>query len=166
MAKVQANTTIGSEKVISKQVEKLCRSIIKGHVERFDGDTLQQIAVHFSKNKSKRTEVGWGRNKQGKGDAFTFFRADWRYAMISSPLSHLGKHTPLLPLPQTTLSKVYVNYLEFLRPRGKHPEPPFMHAFILGDFDLVPFQTQLQIEEHIQFKEIMNDSMGNHLNQH
>lgn len=101
-------TIIGSEKVISKQVEELCRSLIKGHVERFDGDTLPQISVLFSRNKSKRTEVGWGRNKQGKGDAFTFFRADWRYAMIASPLSHLGKHTPLLPLPQTTLSKVYI----------------------------------------------------------
>lgn len=153
-------TIMGSEKVISKKVEQQCHHLVKGVVERFDGDTSAQMAVNFSRKKRKATEIGWGRNQQGKGDAFTFFRADWRYAMIASPLSHLGKHTPLLPLYHSTLPKEYKDYLEYLRPRGKHPEPPFMHAFILGDFNLIPFQTQLQIEEHIKFKEIEDLSVN------
>lgn len=148
-------TIMGSENTISKQVEEACRRIVKGHVERFDGRSLPHLAVNFSRNKSKQTDIGWGRNTPGKGDAFTFFRADWRYAMIAAPLSHLGKHTPLLPLPEFRLPNEYVDYLEFLRPRGMHPEPPFMHAFILGDLNQIPFQTQLEIAEHIEFKETM-----------
>ncbi len=73
--------------------------------------------------------------------------------MIAAPLSHLGKHTPLLPFPECRLPNVYVDYLEFLRTRGMHPEPPFMHAFILGDLNQIPFPTQLDVAEYIQFKE-------------
>ena len=144
---------IGSERTISGYVEEELRKLMKGKVERFEGDTLPDLTVRFTKSKSKQTDIGWGRDKSGRGDAHSFMPADWRYVMLSAPLSHLGKHTPLLPLTEGGLSKEYIDYLEYLRPRGMHPEPPFMHAFIIGGVHSIPISTQLQIEKHISFKE-------------
>lgn len=138
------------------KVEEEVRGLVSGSVERFSGESVEEISVQLAIKKSAKTEIGWGRSTPGKGDAFTFFAADWRLAMLASPLSHMGKHTPLLPLASQQLPSVYRNYLEFLRPRGIHPEPPFMHAFVLGDMRQIPFDTQIDIEEKIKFEETMD----------
>ncbi|WP_080837530.1 hypothetical protein [Cohnella massiliensis] len=144
---------IGSTNTVSAEVEEACRKIVQGHVERFGGESPEDIAVNFSRTKSEATGMGWGRNEIMKGDAFTFFPAFWKYGMITAPLSHMGKHTPQLPLTGTVLPKVYLDYLQYLRPMAAHPMPPFMHAFILGDFHQIPFSTQVEIEKNIMFME-------------
>jgi hypothetical protein len=146
-------TIVGSEKTVSSMVLDECRNVVSGAVERVDGNSLPDLAVRFSKDKTKVGKMGWGRDAPMKGDAFTFFPADWKIAMVASLLSHLGKHTPLLPVEDARFPAVYRQYLEFLRPRRKHPEPPFMHAFLLGAFKKLPFSLQVEIEEQISFKE-------------
>lgn len=146
-------TLIGSTRTLSDQVEAACRQIVNGTVERFGGMSPEELAVNFSRYKSEATGIGWGRNQRMKGDAFTFFPAYWKYAMLAAPLSHMGKHTPQLPLTGKALPKVYADYLQYLRPMAEHPMPPFMHAFVLGDFHQIPFAAQVEIEKDIVFME-------------
>ncbi|BCJ87912.1 cell wall-binding repeat-containing protein [Effusibacillus dendaii] len=143
-------TIIGSESIISRRVEEECRSVVNGTVERFSGSTPQEMAILFARAKSKATQIGFGRHTPGKGDAFTFLPTDWRMAMAAAAMSHTGKHTPLLPLSKTDLPNLYRRYLESLLPQAGGPQPPFMHAFVLGDMQQIPFSTQVEIEGHIQ----------------
>jgi hypothetical protein len=146
-------TIVGSEKSVSNMVSKELQGIVSGAVERVDGKSLPDLAVQFSKEKTKIAKIGWGRNIPMIGDAFTLFPSDWKVAMVASLLSHLGKHTPLLPIEGTRLPTVYKDYLDFLRPRGMHPQPPFMHAFLLGSPKRLTFPLQVEVEEKISFKE-------------
>ncbi|MFY0542847.1 hypothetical protein [Brevibacillus sp. H7] len=144
---------IGSDRTISASVEETCRRIVKGTVERFSGDSPSDLAVLFARLQSPKTGIGWGRNQPMKGDAFTFFPDQWEFGMIASTLSHMGKHTPLLPLQGDSLPQSYAHYLNYLRPRAREPKPPFMHAFLLGDMSQISYATQVQIEDQIMFKE-------------
>jgi hypothetical protein len=144
---------VGTEKTVSATVEEACRRIVNGIVERFDGEAPGELAVNFARKRSQATGMGWGRNQPMKGDVFTFFPADWRFAMIASSLSHMGKHAPLLPLHGEQLPDWYVRYLQYLRPRAREPQPPFMHAFLLGDLSQIPLATEVQIAEHIMFRD-------------
>ncbi|MNC28711.1 hypothetical protein D3C75_769310 [compost metagenome] len=146
-------TIVGTEHTISTQVEQELRTLVTGTVERLDGTNASDLAIKFSMNQSSQTGMGWGRNRPGMGDAFSFFPADWRYAMLSAPLSHTGKHTPLLPLNSGVFPKEYSAYLEFLKPKGMHPKPPFMHAYLVGDDRHISVRQQLMIEKHIAFEE-------------
>jgi len=74
--------------------------------------------------------------------------------MAASQLSRTGKHTRLLPLYGEQLPDWYIRYLQYLRPRGSEPQPPYMHAFLLGDLSRIPLAAELQMAEAMMFRSL------------
>ncbi|WP_419879523.1 cell wall-binding repeat-containing protein [Brevibacillus centrosporus] len=146
---------VGSESAISREVEAAVRRTMKGEVVRITGNSPYEISINFSRFFDPRTEVGWNRSQPERGDAFSFVPASaWRLAVFSGTFSHLGKHAPLLLTERDQLPRVVLNYLHHLNPpRRGSTQPPYMHGYVLGNFDAVPYQTQVNIEEEIILRE-------------
>lgn len=145
---------VGSETTISREVEAAVRQTIKGDVVRITGNSPHEISVNFSRFFDPRTGVGWNRNQPGRGDAFSFVPADdWRLAIFSGVFSHLGKHAPLLVTELDQLPSAVLRYLQYLNPpRRITTQPPYMHAYVFGNFDSIFYQEQVNIEEAINIK--------------
>lgn len=146
---------VGSEATISREVEAVVRQTIKGDVVRITGNSPYQISVNFSRFFDPRTEVGWNRNQPDRGDAFSFVPAnDWKLAIFSGLFSHLGKHAPLLLTEPDHLPEAVLAYLQYLNPpRNGSSQPPYMHAYVFGNFDSIFYEAQVSIEEAIIFRE-------------
>ncbi len=146
---------VGSESSISREVEAVVRRSMKGEVVRITGNSPYEISVNFSRFFDPRTGVGWNRIKPERGDAFSFVPASaWRLAIFSGTFSHLGKHAPLLLTERDQLPRVVLSYLQQLNPpRRGSTQPPYMHAYVFGNFDAVSYQTQVNIEEAIILRE-------------
>jgi hypothetical protein len=145
-------TIFGSEKTISKDVEREIRKLSE-KTERVDGRDPYEIAVDFAKREEKGHHLGWGRNTPREGDAFTFgVLESWQKAVGGLALAHHGKHTPLLLIKPEEIPEVVSEYLHFLNPPIKKPKPPFMHGYILGNEEDISFETQIKIEEHLILK--------------
>jgi hypothetical protein len=131
----------GDASVISEQVAvELARY---GHVQRIHGATPSEIAVTFAGYRdaginqgywlsSSTRDFGWGIAEPGHN--FTFVNAaDWHVAVTGSLLSHLGKHGPLLVLPNGAIDDVTRRYLASVAPHGRSVRDELVnHGWILG----------------------------------
>lgn len=145
---------VGSEASISREVEAQIRAKMKGSVVRISGLTPYETSVNFSYFFDPHTGVGWDRNQPGKGDAFSIVPAnDWQLGVISGLFSHLGKHAPLLLVDRNKIPQVVQNYLRYLNPEKNSSKPPYMHAYVFGNFDSITYEAQVQIEEEIILRE-------------
>ncbi len=140
---------VGSRNVISDDVEASVREIAHGTVARISGDDPFELCVKFAKYRSADGRFGFGKSERG-GHAFSFANPSrWRDAVCACVLAHSGKHPPLLFCETGGLAPVVRDYLLQVNPAAGRREPPFMHAFVVGDFDAVSGQAQLEIEETI-----------------
>ncbi|UOQ93985.1 cell wall-binding repeat-containing protein [Halobacillus shinanisalinarum] len=142
-------TLFGSEKSISTSVEKEIKSIVED-VDHLEANTPYDLSVKFAVRSSSESQIGWSRKKRG-GHAFSFgTTSSWRKVVAGSLLGHIGKHTPLLLVRRSKVPKIVDKYLLKLNPVLREPpRPPFMHGFILGDFDDISDLTQVKLEERL-----------------
>jgi hypothetical protein len=131
----------GDSSVISDHVAaELARH---GHVQRIRGANPSEIAVAFAGYRdaginqgywlfSSTRDFGWGLAEPGHN--FTFVNpADWQLAVTGSLLSHLGKHGPMLLLPNGAIDDVTRRYLESVKPHGRSVRDELVnHGWILG----------------------------------
>lgn len=139
---------IGSKQTISDQVLTEITHIVKGKVDRIGGDTPYEVAVNFSKYYSPESMFGWNINTKD-GWAFCFGTPyNWAYNLSACIFAHLGKHSPLLYIEPFRIPKATSEYILSVKPVEKHPpKPGFMHGFILGDFQQISTNMQIELEE-------------------
>lgn len=139
---------VGSQNSISNGVLNEIRKIVTGKVDRIGGRDAAETAVNFSKYYDPKTMFGWNINKKD-GWSFSLGREDsWAENIASSILAHLGKHGPLLYVGPDTLPSSTRDYILSLNPGEKHPPtPPFMHGYILGDFNKISRNAQIEAEK-------------------
>jgi hypothetical protein len=114
-----------------------------GHVQRIRGATPSEIAVAFAGYRDaginqgywlfcSTRDFGWGLAEPGHN--FTFVDpADWHVAVTGSLLSHLGKHGPMLLLPNGAIDDATRPYLESVKPHGRSVRDELVnHGWILG----------------------------------
>lgn len=124
---------IGSDRSISYRIEEEVRSLTGGFVDRISGTDPFEVAVNFTKYKSPKGDFGWNVNEK-KGWSFRFSRFDQWYGSINgNPLSHMGKHSPLLLLHPQAIPMVVADYIKSVNPVHQEPKPPFMHGFLVGN---------------------------------
>lgn len=143
-----AFTLFGSENTISSKVEQEIKTMVL-KVNRVTGTNPFEIAVNFAKQPHTEGQLGWGRNKSGQGDAFSFGTVQsWQKTLAGLLNAHLGKHTPLLLIERDRLPLVVKDYLLELNPEiPGPPRPPFMHGYVLGSFTDISYRTQVELEE-------------------
>ncbi|HHY33655.1 MAG TPA: LysM peptidoglycan-binding domain-containing protein [Firmicutes bacterium] len=140
---------IGNRELISDKVEETVRDLTTGTVGRISAEDPFELAVRFAKYRSADGRFGFGKNDK-QGHAFTFVNPGrWQDAISGAILAHMGKHTPLLFCRRDDLPAVVRDYLLRINPAQGRPEPPFMHAFIVGDLDAISASVQLEIDETI-----------------
>jgi hypothetical protein len=151
---------IGGRNVISDETEKIVRGLADGTVSRISGEDPFELSVRFSKYKSADGRFGFGKVTR-HGHAFTFVNPGrWQDSICGSMLAHSGKHTPILFLTKDEISPVTQSYLLEVNPALTVPEPPYMHAFIIGDFQAVSPKVQLGIENLMSIdKEFRNETV-------
>lgn len=139
---------LGGANIISEDVIRSIRGIVKGQVDRIGGTSPYETAVNFSKYHDNKTMFGWNVNEKN-GWSFSFGRIDsWGENIASCILAHLGKHTPLLYTEPQRLPEITKDYVLSLNPgESKPPKPPFMHGFILGYFDKISKNAQVDMEK-------------------
>lgn len=152
---------IGGRDVISDEPEKTVRGLADGTVSRISGEDLFELSVRFAKYKSADDRFGFGKVTR-HGHAFTFVNPGrWQDSIFGSMLAHSGKHAPVLFVTKDEISPVITDYLLDVNPAPAAPEPPYMHAFIIGDFQAVSPKVQLDIENLISIdKEFRNGTGG------
>lgn len=104
-----------------------------GVVLRWNGGNADAVAVNLAQHKDPNTRVGWGK-KEPAGHAFTFVTGtQWPPAVAAALLGHMGKHTPLLPLPLGDgVPELIAAYLRSINPHREPHEPPYPHGFLVG----------------------------------
>lgn len=140
---------VGSRSLISDEVEEAVRDLTSSTVGRISAEDPFELSVKFAKYRSADGRFGFGKIEK-QGHAFTFVNAGrWQDAISGALLAHMGKHTPILFCRRDDLPAVVRDYLLRVNPaQGRH-EPPFMHAFIVGDFDAISASVQLDIDDTI-----------------
>lgn len=140
---------LGSVNTVSKEIEDTLSQIpsIKS-INRIDGQNPYEIAVNFAAYMDPETGFGWGRNYVD-GHAFTFGALNGADTLSGALLAHMGKHTPLLLTDKNIVPQVVEDYIKSVKPVPPMgmPMPPFMHGYILGDINFIPFHTQMMIEK-------------------
>lgn len=139
---------VGGRRSVADKVLNEIAAIVRPPVRRIAGSNPFGTAVEFAQYRDPVTGLGWNRSKKGRGDAFTFANVEnWELAAAATALAHQGKHTPLLVVGREEVPAVVLNYLEFLKPPLKMPvRPPFMHGFVLGSYEAVSREVQVQLE--------------------
>lgn len=146
-------TIFGSERTISRDVENKIAKIVK-YVERIPGSNSFEISVNFSRKPESNLALGWGRNVPRQGNAFSFGTIQsWQKTLAGLLFAHMGKHTPLLAISPDMVPHEVKEYITVLNPAAPMPEPPFMHGYILGDYQDITFNTQVELEELLILKE-------------
>jgi hypothetical protein len=151
---------IGGRNVISDETEKAVRRLADGTVSRISGEDLFELSVRFAKYKSADGRFGFGKVTR-HGHAFTFVNPGrWQDCILGSMLARSGKHAPILFLTRDEIAPVTQSYLLEVNPAPAVPEPPYMHAFIIGDFQAVSPNAQLEIENLMSIdKKSSNDTV-------
>ncbi|MGE5588510.1 MAG: cell wall-binding repeat-containing protein [Clostridia bacterium] len=140
---------VGSRNLISDQVEEAVRDLTSGTVGRISGEDPFELSVRFAKYRSADGRFGFGKTDK-HGHAFTFVNPGrWQDAISGALLAHMGKHAPILFCRKDDLPAVVRDYLLRVNPARGRPEPPFMHGFIVGDFDAVSASVQIEIDDTI-----------------
>lgn len=115
-----------------------------GHVQRIPGSTPQEMAVRWAGYKDSGhmfswligyipRSVGWGYAEPGH-NLLLASPEDWRVAVPSGVLSHMGKHGFLiLTEPNGELPDAARSYLQVLKPSPTYPsQQVFNFAWVLG----------------------------------
>jgi len=140
---------IGGRDVISDETEQTVRGLVDGTVSRISGKDPFELSVRFAKYRSADGRFGFGK-VQRHGHAYTFVNPGrWQNSIFGSMLAHSGKHTPILFLTRDEVPYVTRDYLLEVNPAKAVPEPPYMHAFIIGDLQAISPRVQLEIENLI-----------------
>ncbi|MFZ5925692.1 MAG: cell wall-binding repeat-containing protein [Bacillota bacterium] len=140
---------IGSRNVISDDVEATVRELAHGTVSRISADDPFELAVRFAKYRSADGKFGFGKTEK-QGHAFTFVNPTrWQDAISGALLAHMGKHPPILFCQRDSIPQVVRDYLLQVNPATGRLVPPYMHAFIVGDFGAISPSVQLDIEDVI-----------------
>ena len=136
---------IGGRQFISDQVIEELRRLNVTFVDRIVGADPYETAVLFARYKSPVSSYGWNRNKK-EGQAFSFpLFEQWQYLASSTPLSHMGKHTPFLFVNRNSVPPVVTKYIKEVNPRSVD-RPPFMHGFLIGSPCLISEDVQATLE--------------------
>lgn len=127
--------------------------MIDGKVERISGSDPYSISVNFAKYQSPTDNFGWKHNKKD-GWAFTYGEPGKWYNIISAALlAHLGKHTPLLLTGRYNLPAIVGDYVVSVNPDKPIPAiPPHMHGYVLGGFNDISLNAQVEIEKVTDIK--------------
>lgn len=139
---------LGSVNTVSNEIEDTLSKLpnVK-NINRIDGHNPYDIAVNFSAYMDPNTGFGWGRNYVD-GHAFTFSSLNGADTLSGALFAHMGKHTPLLLIDRNIVPQVVEDYIKSIKPKPPvdMPMPPFMHGYILGDINYIPYHTQMMIE--------------------
>lgn len=147
---------VGSKRAVSEKVVREISNIVDKPVRRIEGKDPYATAVEFASYHDSETGLGWNRNKKGRGDVFSFTNIErWDLAVAAVAFAHQGKHTPLLLVSSESMPDSVLEYLNYLKPslNSMHPMPPFMHGFILGTQDAIPYEIQAEIEMALKIDE-------------
>lgn len=137
---------IGGKQFISEQVLDELRSLNVSFVDRIAGVDPYETSVLFARYKSPVSDYGWNRNiKEGHAFSFPLFE-QWQYLVSSTPLSHLGKHTPFLFVNRNSVPPIVARYIEEVNPRTED-RPPFMHGFLIGSTCLINEDVQKTLHQ-------------------
>ncbi len=137
---------IGPEKVVSRAVEDELRQY--GKVTRISGDDPFENAVHFAQFNDPVTGFGWG--VQSSGYSLSFSTPDSPVLSIAAaPLSHMGKHAPLLFTERDGVPRSITKYVESIRRQSaaSNGEAPYNHAWIIGDEQTLTKKLQGELDE-------------------
>lgn len=137
---------IGPEKVVSQAVEDELRQY--GKVTRIAGDDPYENAIHFAQYHDPRTGFGWG--VQSPGYSFSFSRPDSpALSIAAAPLSHMGKHAPLLFTERDGVPRSITKYVDSIRQQSDATkvDTPYNHAWIIGDEQTLTTKLQSEIDE-------------------
>lgn len=137
---------IGGREFISERVLDELRTLNVTFIDRIAGADPYETSVLFARYKSPVSDYGWNRNeKEGQAFSFTLFER-WQYLVSSTPLSHMGKHTPFLFVNRNSVPPVVTRYIEEVNPHSID-WPPFMHGFLIGSTCLISEGVQATLEE-------------------
>ncbi len=139
---------LGNEKTVSSEVEDEIRGIIDENVIRISASSPYTISVKFAEYASEVDTFGWKHNTND-GWAFAFGELKRWYNIVSANLlAHLGKHTPLLLTDKNYLPDAVTEYVVRVNPKKEMPSmPPYMHAYVLGSFNDISHDVQVEIEK-------------------
>ena len=141
---------IGGPGSISPRVEETVRHLTRGFVDRIAGPDPAATSVRFTRYQSPTGTFGWNIN-QKKGWSFRFSRIDsWQPAVSGNPLSHMGKHSPLLLVHPQMVPSPVAEFIGAVNPLHREPEPPFMHGFIIGNCLEVSCQVQIELDKRLE----------------
>jgi len=137
---------IGGPQFISDRVLDEMRLLNVTFVDRIAGPDPYATSVIFSRYKSPVSDYGWNRNtKEGQAFSFVLFQP-WQYLLSSTPLAHMGKHTPLLFIHSDSVPPVVLEYIKEVNPRTID-HPPFMHGYLIGSNCLISVGVQAVLQE-------------------
>ncbi|GAB7388454.1 hypothetical protein BSNK01_22910 [Bacillaceae bacterium] len=157
--KGQANIyLLGPESVISPTVEQQLKQY--GKVTRIAGNDPFENAVAFAKFKDPATQFGWGITTPGHNVSFVTTGTP-ALAIAQAPLSHLGKHAPLVLTEKDKIPSAVMSYLMSIQPKYKFSpaEGPYNHAWITGDENDLKPNIQAEIDSML---EITSQTGGGH----
>jgi putative cell wall-binding protein len=141
---------LGSTKTIAAEVEEQVRYLTCGLVERISGRDPFEIAVNFTKYNSPKGDFGWGIIEK-QGWSFRFSRYDdWTSSLGGNPLSHMGKHSPLLLIQPETVPETVKKYIMSVNPVHPEPKPPYMHGFIVGFNGSIACPVQFELDDLLE----------------
>ncbi|MGN7759816.1 cell wall-binding repeat-containing protein [Paenibacillus sp. 22594] len=140
---------LGPTSAVSADVEAQLQEY--GTVKRISGDDPYTNAIAFAKFKDEATGFGWGITTPGHN--LSLLTADsTMLAIAAAPLSHLGKHAPLVFTKKDGMPDSLMNYTMELQPKFKDSpaEGPYNHAWLTGDTDTLYSGTQSEIDDMLE----------------
>jgi len=145
----------GDSSIISNRVARELSRY--GQVQRIPGRDPAEISILFAQYRDfgldqgywityRARDFGWGITEAGHN--FTFVNLDdWQQAVAGALLSHMGKHGPMLLLPDGRIPEAMRRYLESVRPALGSPSDQLTnHGWILGGTDRISYVTQGDID--------------------
>ena len=132
--------------MVSQAVEDELRQY--GKVTRISGDDPYENAIHFAQYHDPGTGFGWG--VQSPGYSFSFSRPDSpALSIAAAPLSHMGKHAPLLFTERDGVPRSIMKYVDSIKQQSdaSKAETPYNHAWIIGDEQTLTTKLQSEIDE-------------------
>ena len=146
---------MGDTTVISSRVARELAAY--GHVQRVPGADEEAVSIAFAGFRDaginqgrwigwSNRDVGWGIAEAGHN--FTFANpADWQIAVTGSLLSHLGKHGPMILLPNGAITDALTRYLTLVKPEAGAPSDQLInHGWVLGGLDQIDWRTQADLD--------------------
>ncbi|GGC82863.1 hypothetical protein GCM10007216_11760 [Thalassobacillus devorans] len=152
---------VGPEKFISTKVESDLGEY--GTTERIAGKTAVETSIAFAMYKDEKTGFGWGLEEPGHGVSMISDQTS-DYALTAAPFSHLGKHAPLIWLPDGKTNKDLEEFLKLIQPTFKEDpsKGPYNHGFLTGNTEDIPVETQGMIDSMLEIIQSDGDGHAGH----